>query len=93
MTERLRGFSKKKLLVLDELALLLAYFGALFIRYRERFHTWDDIYDGMYVALAIFVVLVQAIIFMAYDAKRVGSFVHDGIKNIATIIKLSLIHI
>ncbi|SCY33942.1 WecB/TagA/CpsF family glycosyltransferase [Butyrivibrio sp. INlla14] len=87
MTERLRGFSKKKLLVLDELALLLAYFGALFIRYRERFHTWDDIYDGMYVALAIFVVLVQAIIFMAYDAKRVGSFVHDGIKNIATIVK------
>lgn len=87
MTERLRGFSKKKLLVLDELALLLAYFGALFIRYRERFHTWDDIYDGMYVALAIFVVLVQAIIFMAYDAKRVGRFVHDGIKNIATIVK------
>ena len=87
MTDRLRGFSKKKLFVLDELALLLAYFGALLIRYREKFHTWDEIYDHIYVTLAIFVVLVQAIIFLAYDARRVGDFVNDRIQNVATIIK------
>ena len=87
MTGRLRGFSKKRLFVLDELALVLAYFGALLIRYRRNFHTWSAIYDGLYVTLFIFVVLMQAIIFMAYDARRANNVVQDKIQNVATIIK------
>lgn len=87
MTGRLRGLSKKKLLVLDELALVLAYFGAFLIRYREKFYTWKAIGDGMYVTMLVFVVLLQAIIFMAYDARRINSFIQDEIQSIATIIK------
>ncbi len=82
-----RRFSKKKLFVLDELALVLAFFTALIVRYTRMFSIWTTFYDGLYVSLLVFIVLVQAIIFMGYDARRASIMAQDKIQNIFSVIK------
>ena len=82
-----KRISKKKLFVLDELALVLAFFTALLVRYTRMFTIWTTFYDGLYVSLLVFIVLVQAIIFMGYDARRASIMVQDRIQNIFSVIK------
>ncbi|WP_242826143.1 WecB/TagA/CpsF family glycosyltransferase [Butyrivibrio sp. VCB2006] len=83
----MRRFSKKKLFALDELALVLAFFAALIVRYTKMFPMWPQFYDGLYVSLLVFVVLVQAIIFMGYDARRASIMIQDTAQNVFTVIK------
>ena len=82
-----RRFSKKKLFVLDELALVLAFFTALIVRYTRMFSIWTTFYDGLYVSLLVFIVLVQAIIFMGYDARRASIMAQDKVQNVFSVIK------
>ncbi len=82
-----KRISKKKLFVLDELALVLGFFTALIVRYTRIFHTWTTFYDGLYVSLLVFLVLVQAIIFMGYDARRASIMSMDKIQNAFSVIK------
>ena len=82
-----KRISKKKLFVIDELALVLGFFTALIVRYTRIFHTWTTFYDGLYVSLLVFLVLVQAIIFMGYDARRASIMSMDKIQNAFSVIK------
>ena len=80
-------FPKKRVLISDELATLAAFFLSLLIRYREDLYTWIDIYDGLYISLLIILCLLQALIFMMYDARRKPIFLQDPAENLASVIK------
>ena len=80
-------YPKTRVLILDELAVLAAYFLTLLIRYGSFMRFWSGIYDGLYVYLLITQLLIQALIFFAYDLRREPVFLQDPAQNLFTVIK------
>ena len=77
----------RRILILDELALVVAYFLALKIRYGKRFYMWSTTYDGLYIEFLIVLCLIQALIFLLYDAKRCSVFLQDPVDNFLSVLK------
>ena len=80
-------FPIRRVFILDELADLAAFFLALWLRYDKSFGNWRFIYDGLYVTFIIVLCLTQAIVFLAYDARRESIFVQDPVDNLLSVIK------
>lgn len=80
-------FPKKRVFIVDELALVLAFFSALIIRYRGDFHNWKQYYDGLYVSFLVVLFLLQIIIFLLYDNRRKSIFLMDPFENFFTVVK------
>jgi len=80
-------FPKKRILIIDELATVAAFFLSILIRYQQSFFAWDVIYDGLYVSLLIVQCLLQALIFFVYDARRKPIFLQDPAENLISVIK------
>lgn len=84
--QRIR-FPKKRVLIIDELATVVAFFLTILLRYQQSFFIWNDIYDGLYVSLLIVQCLLQALIFFVYDARRKPIFLQDPAENMVSVIK------
>ncbi len=82
-----KNYTKRRLFVLDELALVLAFFTALLIRYRHDFFAWSVFYDGLYVSVLVVAALVQALKFLAYDYRRPVMLDQELIKTVVDIVK------
>ena len=80
-------FPRKRVFIIDEIAFIMAFFLILLIRYRSRFFTWDDIYDGLYISVLFVAILLQAVIFLLYDSRRPPIFVQDKGQSFAYIVK------
>ncbi len=80
-------FPRKRIFIIDELALVLAFFSAILIRYRSDARYWAGFFDGLYVSVLVVAVLMQAIIFLVYDSRRPSLFVQDRVQGLFYIIK------
>lgn len=80
-------FPKKRVFIIDELALVLAFFSALIIRYRDDVHNWKQYYDGLYVSFLVVLFLLQIIIFLLYDNRRKPMYLMDPVENFFTVVK------
>jgi exopolysaccharide biosynthesis WecB/TagA/CpsF family protein len=84
-------YPAKRILVLDELTLVAAFFVTLFVRYREMFKIWTSFYDGLYVSFLIVLCLIQALIFIGYDKKKKSIFEMDPVENLMSVVKSKVI--
>lgn len=91
MNRRGIRYPAKRILVLDELTLVAAFFVTLFVRYREMFKIWTSFYDGLYVSFLIVLCLLQALIFIGYDKKKKSIFEMDPVENLMSVVKSKVI--
>lgn len=91
MNRRGIRYPAKRILVLDELTLVAAFFVTLFVRYREMFKIWTSFYDGLYVSFLIVLCLIQALIFIGYDKKKKSIFEMDPVENLMSVVKSKVI--
>ena len=82
-----KNYTKRRLFVLDELALVLAFFTAILIRYRHDFFAWSAYYDGLYVSVLVVAVLIQALIFFVHDYRRPVRLDQELVMTIVDIIR------
>ena len=80
-------FPVKRIFILDEIALLLSLVSAFVIRYGENAVRWHDMFDGLYVSVAVFVCILQVIVFLLYDCRREHIFVQDPVENFMSVLK------
>lgn len=80
-------YPKKRVFIIDELALVLAFFTALLVRYRSNFHNWKQFYDGLYISFLVVLFLLQIIIFLLYDARKKPIYLMDPVENFFTVVK------
>ena len=82
-----KNYTKRRLFVLDEIALVLAFFTAILIRYRQNFLQWGTYYDGLYISVLVVAVLVQALIFFVHDYRRPVLLEQELVKTVVDIVK------
>jgi exopolysaccharide biosynthesis WecB/TagA/CpsF family protein len=80
-------YPQRRVFIIDELALVLAFFTALFIRFCTDVSNWSSMADGLYVSVLVVLILMQGLIFAGYDARRESMFEQGRIQNLVMIIK------
>lgn len=80
-------YPQRRVFIIDQMALIFAYFVSLLIRFNKDFTNWSVYSDGLYISLLVVLVLAQALIFAAYDARRPSLFEQGRIQNLVMIIK------
>ncbi len=86
-----RDYAKRRLFVLDEIALVLAFFSAIFIRYGRTALEWTTLFDGLYVSLIVVAVLLQALIYLMHDYRRPLYLNQETVKTISDIVKSRIV--
>lgn len=81
------NYPRRRVFILDELAIIIALFAALFIRHPDKFLEWYGIYDGLYVSLMVTLCLFHVIVFLLYDNRRKPIFEQDPVENLLSVIK------
>ena len=82
-----KNYTKRRLFIIDELALVLAYFTALLLRHGSGIAMWADYFEGIYVSVLVVAVLVQALVFIFYDYSKPILLNQELIKSIVSIVK------
>lgn len=82
-----RSFPTKRIFIIDELSLIVAFFLALKIRYGNLFFTWKNIYDGLYVSFLFVIILLQVIIYLSYDKRNKSVLIMDPFENLVSVLK------
>ena len=72
--------------IVDEISIILAFFFALAIRYRDVIR-WREYNDGIYTTLIITVLLFYVIVFLAYDLRRPDIITMDPVDNFLRVLK------
>lgn len=91
MNRRGIRYPAKRIMILDELTLVAAFFVTLFVRYREMFKIWTSFFNGLYVSFLIVLCLLQALIFIGYDKKKKSIFEMDPVENLMSVVKSKVI--
>ena len=91
MNRRGIRYPAKRILVLDELTLIVAFFVTLAIRYRDTFRYWTTFYDGLYINFLIVLCLVQALVFLGFDKRKKSIFEMDPVENLMSVVKRKVI--
>ncbi|WP_022779805.1 WecB/TagA/CpsF family glycosyltransferase [Butyrivibrio sp. AE3009] len=81
------AYPKRRVFIIDELALILAFFTALVIRYRSNVVNWKQFYDGLYISFLVVLFLLQIIIFLLYDLRKKSMYLMDPVENFFTVAK------
>ena len=82
-------FPKRRVLIIDELALVLAFFSALAIRYSNdiNLNHWKQYFQGLYVSFLLVLVLIQIIVFLLYDLRKKSMFLMDPFEHFFSVVK------
>ena len=81
----------KRIFFIDELAVILAFFTALLLRYRSEFGEWYEQFDGLYVEFFFVLCMLQVIVFLGYDRRKTPIFLQDPVDVFATVFKGKII--
>ena len=81
----------RRIFILDELSIVVAFFAALILRYKSNFLAWTKIFDGLYIALLVTFVVFQIMVFFIFDVRRKSVFVQDPFENLISVIKARLL--
>lgn len=76
-------YPKKPIFLADLIALVLAWFVAVMIRYDN----WADRLDPLYLALVISMCLIQIVIFFLIDTRRRSVYEMDPFENLIAVIR------
>ncbi|WP_330375739.1 WecB/TagA/CpsF family glycosyltransferase [Butyrivibrio proteoclasticus] len=77
----------KRIFILDELAVIVAFFLALLVRYQKGVMDWYWIYDGLYESFFIVLIILQALVFFVYDIRKKPLFEQDLVETFTYVIK------
>ncbi|WP_242856550.1 WecB/TagA/CpsF family glycosyltransferase [Butyrivibrio sp. AE2032] len=66
---------------------------SLKIRFGENFSNWASIFNGLYVEFIFYLCIIQALVFFAYDARRVSVFLQDPVENFMSVLKSKILMI
>lgn len=82
-----QSYPKKRIFILDELAIILAMATALVMRYGgEAIHFYRLNKEGLYVYLIVIICILQMFIFLIYDYKRKHIFLQDPVENLISVV-------
>ena len=77
----------RRVFILDELAIAIALFIALVIRYSDKIVSLNQSLDGLYTELGVTICLSQVIVFIMYDNRRKPIFEKDPLENLMAVVK------
>ena len=81
-----QNYPKKRILILDEIALILAMATALILKYGEDAVNWYHLNkEGFYVYFIVTILIMQFFIFLMFDYKRKHVFLSDPVENLTTV--------
>lgn len=77
----------KRIFIIDELSVIMAYVLALLFRYGGDVRGWCELFDGLYVSFFFVVCMLQVIVFLGFDRRKTPIFLQDPAEILITVIK------
>ncbi len=77
----------KRIFIIDELSVIIAYVLALLFRYGLNIKYWCEIFDGLYVSFFFVVCMLQVIVFLGFDKRKTPIFLQDPAEILITVVK------
>ena len=82
-----QNYPKKRILLLDELAIILSMAIALVMRYGgEAIYFYRLNKEGLYVYLIVTICVLQVFVFLIYDFRRKHVFLQDPVENLISVV-------
>ena len=76
-------YPKRRVFVIDMIALLMAWISALIIRYDA----WQDMFDRLYITLVISMCMIQTVVFVLVDLRRRSIYEQDAFENLVSVVR------
>ena len=77
----------KRIFIIDELAVIAAFFLALLIRYRGDFFEWTELFDGLYVTYFFVLCMLEVIVFLVIDSRKNSIFIKNPAEIFGSVFK------
>nr|WP_292203411.1 WecB/TagA/CpsF family glycosyltransferase [Butyrivibrio sp.] len=77
----------KRIIIIDEVAVISAYILALLFRYGFDVKYWFELFDGLYVSFFFVVCMLQVIVYFGFDKRKTPIFLQDPAEILITVVK------
>lgn len=77
----------KRIIIIDEVAVISAYILALLFRYGFDVKYWFELFEGLYISFFFVVCMLQVIVYFGFDKRKTPIFLQDPAEILITVVK------